>query len=512
MVIMCFAMSMTVSAEELIEGDYKYEVVDNEAIIVDCTIGYVEDDLIIPDTLGGYPVTEIGDYAFRYMSVGKQLVIPEGVKRIGVEAFSNSYLTNVKYPDSLEEIGESAFAMCYQLKNIDIGKNVKSIGKEAFFFCREVSEISVDLQNQYYLLENNMLMNKEKTEIIKCSIDCNITKYVAPNSITRVEGSAFMGVSTLKEIVFQEGLIEIGRNTFMSCKSLETVTFPLSIKSIGLESFWYTKLKDVFYAGSEYDWNNIDVIIVGGEGDVSDSDSDLFYYGLARAKFHYSSPIKTVSSTCIEEGYTYCDCPTCEAYYHIENLPIAPDTHDFNDWTTVGNTAYRNCTACGYKESKIATDGGDVEIGSPNHPDCDFDVDHISDGDERYVLVENSMNTHHGGHWKIVKIFDITLKNKDGVHVQPDGTVKVKLPHDWKHNNYKVYRVNDDGTITDMKAYQEGSHIVFETDHFSLYVIVDESAPDDEDSSIKSFKDIIAWFKQIINDLVKFFRSIGKMF
>ena len=47
----------------------------------------------------------------------------------------------------------------------------------------------------------------------------------------------------------------------------------------------------------------------------------------------------------------------------------------------------------------------------------------------------------------VLKAFDITLKNSNGVHVQPDGTVKVKLPLDWeKAGNYKVYRVNDDGT------------------------------------------------------------------
>ncbi|MBQ1996339.1 MAG: hypothetical protein II237_09125, partial [Clostridia bacterium] len=83
---------------------------------------------------------------------------------------------------------------------------------------------------------------------------------------------------------------------------------------------------------------------------------------------------------------------------------------------------------------------------------------------------------------EVLKVFDINLKNHDGVHVQPNGTIKVKLPNDWSKNGiYKVYRVNDDGTLTDMNAYREGSHLVFDTDHFSIYVIVVENEKGSEE-------------------------------
>lgn len=114
-----------------------------------------------------------------------------------------------------------------------------------------------------------------------------------------------------------------------------------------------------------------------------------------------------------------------------------------------------------------------VEIEHPSQPDIDFDVEKI-EGDA-FVLVEKTITNNLGDNWELLKAFDITMKNHDGVHVQPDGTVKVKLPLDWeKDGNYKVYRVNDDGSLTDMNAYRQGSHMVFETDHFSIYVIVEE--------------------------------------
>ncbi|MGN1194512.1 MAG: hypothetical protein ACI4SB_03425 [Acutalibacteraceae bacterium] len=151
-----------------------------------------------------------------------------------------------------------------------------------------------------------------------------------------------------------------------------------------------------------------------------------------------------------------------------------------------------------------------IEIILPYEPDIDADIEHIIDySDDRYILVEKQF----GDKTKIVKCFDITLKNKDGVHVQPDGIVKVKLPLDWdKDGDYKVYRVNDDGTLTDMEAYREGSHMVFDTDHFSLYVIVDESPEqprEENDSPFGFLARIINMFKELLNKILAFFRSIG---
>ena len=135
-----------------------------------------------------------------------------------------------------------------------------------------------------------------------------------------------------------------------------------------------------------------------------------------------------------------------------------------------------NCDA--REEEPLETTGsGDVEIIEPVDPDTDFVVDVLTD----YVIIEEALTEGVAGDWEIVKAFDITMTGKDGVHVQPDGTVKVKLPLDWsKDGVYKVYRVNEDGTLTDMNAYRQGSHMVFDTDHFSIYVIVDESEKTDE--------------------------------
>ena len=52
----------------------------------------------------------------------------------------------------------------------------------------------------------------------------------------------------------------------------------------------------------------------------------------------------------------------------------------------------------------------------------------------------------------------------------------IPIPDDLEYlglnGHLKVYRIEDDGTLTDMDAVVEGNCIMFTTDHFSLYTLV----------------------------------------
>ena len=75
--------------------------------------------------------------------------------------------------------------------------------------------------------------------------------------------------------------------------------------------------------------------------------------------------------------------------------------------------------------------------------------------------------------------YSITMY-KNGAETQPDSTVMVKipLPNGFNRAAIKVYRNNEDGSLSDMGAYVADGYVVFETDHFSYYSVVDESEPD----------------------------------
>lgn len=71
------------------------------------------------------------------------------------------------------------------------------------------------------------------------------------------------------------------------------------------------------------------------------------------------------------------------------------------------------------------------------------------------------------------EIYNISFVKNDTL-VQPNGKVKVYLPipDGMAGNTCKVYRRESDGTWTVLDAYTEGSYLVFETDHFSVYALV----------------------------------------
>ncbi len=80
-----FASPPAAAAET--DGFYTYTVSNGEATITDVDTA-ISGAVIIPDTLGGYPVTSIGRSAFYGCSSLQSIEIPSGVTSIGNDAFN----------------------------------------------------------------------------------------------------------------------------------------------------------------------------------------------------------------------------------------------------------------------------------------------------------------------------------------------------------------------------------------------------------------------------------------
>ena len=493
-------------------------------------------------------VITIGMHAFSFCTSLGSVILPEGITNIGDHAFSCcTSLKSIVLPNSLKSLGVNLVSECSNLENITIGSNVSEIKPGSFNRCYNLSAIIVDENNPfYYSDENGVLFNKNKTILVQYPKGHERISYRIPDGVTTIGEKAFDSSFNLVEVIFPDSVTSIENEAFRDCFGLTNVVFPDSLISIGELAFdWcfgitsldiHNNIKSVG-AGAFADLFYLDEIYIKS----IDADLDIYLFiasegayftGISyeevlplwkRYMMNYDGAYEELEKYIaynFEEivwfGTIYCHSGSTAEAYAIENGIKYELTHFYEgEWTYdyENMIRYRKCIHCDKLETEAleTTENGDVDSIAPSVPDADFTVDVITD----YVIIEETLAENISGDFEIVKAFDINLKNKDGVHVQPDGTVKVKLPVDWsKEGVYKVYRVNDDGTLTDMNAYRQGSHMVFDTDHFSVYVIVDESEKVDTPTipdEPQEETELTFWEKLI--DLIKsFFELIMSLF
>ena len=62
------------------------------------------------------------------------------------------------------------------------------------------------------------------------------------------------------KLVIPDGVTNIGDYAFYNCDSLTSITIPDSVTTIGAFAFhWCDSLKDVYYTGTEEEWNSITI-------------------------------------------------------------------------------------------------------------------------------------------------------------------------------------------------------------------------------------------------------------
>ncbi len=145
---------------------------------------------------------------------GKKLIIPNGVKKICIDAFSSTSIEEVILPDTVEEIEEGAFNNS-DIKQMTISKNINKIEEGAFSGCRYLENIYVDKENKYFSSYDGILYNKDMTELIYCAEGKNKgKKLIIPNGVKKICRDAFSRTS-IEELVFPNTVEVIENDDFV---------------------------------------------------------------------------------------------------------------------------------------------------------------------------------------------------------------------------------------------------------------------------------------------------------
>lgn len=234
---------------------------NNYAIVLNNT-NKNRSNAVIPETItyegNDYLVTEIGDEAFywntylesvtlpntirqigdsAFLRCGSTLYLknlsinlPESLTHIGKAAFKSTSLKSIKIPGTVQHISDEAFRDCRELRTADIGYGTKSIGELAFNFCLYLDHVTIP--NSVETIGNFAFLN------------CLFLKALNLKSVQHIGSQAFR-LTALSDVVLSDNLDFIGSWAFGDCK-FENISLPSSLTTIGDHAFENnTLLKEV---------------------------------------------------------------------------------------------------------------------------------------------------------------------------------------------------------------------------------------------------------------------------
>ncbi len=487
--------SLTAIEDLLVAYGTEIEIPENYKPDADSGIMIIAEKLTVDEANPYLSVDENGNIyskdktvLYKYKGTETAFTVPDAVKEIGAYAFVDNTLEKIILPEGVKKIGDSAFSSCFALEEIEI-----------------------------------------------------------PDTVTEIGESAFNDCVSLKEVILPDGLTEINRYLFDGCWSLETVVVPSSVKEVGYYVFDdLFALKEIYIYSDDVDWfgdehgNSAGLGMLGMTmSDEVRSEALSLYYDMLKMALGYIewdkekydsfyecqscyyNQIMTVANQF--EGITnydedipselltiYCNEGSTAVDY-AEAKGIKYETgiceHTYGEWVTdeAKGIRYKVCSKCGkVVEEDADSTGDDITVGGYDGENK-FIIEIIDDPENtEYIYVRGLVEGN------IVGLYDINLLDENGNRVQPEGKVKIYLPLESDVVYFTVLRINGDGTYTDMKAVREGDGIVFETDHFSYYVILGGETKEDTGDSSRC--DCICHTHPVLEFIFKVLKIVAKLF
>ena len=459
------------------------------------------EEISIPGT-----VTTVGNSAFYRCKNLKNIEIPEGVTKIDGSAFIFcSSLEQIKLPQSLVSIGSGAFDNCTSLISVELPDNA-IISSDTFKECKNLSDIVISDTNNNYIVKNGILYNKNMTRILCYPAGIKDTEFFVPDTVKTIGDFAFYGTKALESINIPDSVTNIGTDAFGECSGLKEVVIPDSVTSMG---------EAVFYKCTSLEKVKLSVNITSPNPAVFQYCSSLKEVVLPESMkfisffmFSYCKEITNIVlpdklNSVLRSAFQNCDnlknitvpknVTTIQdyafGYYYDEQSATYKKYDDFTISGYAGSKAQEYAEANGIRfielNEKETTDGIKIEyskddssIGGDNEEKISLESRQLTESDEEYSKIDFTGKIEDSDvKPEDVKsvTYEISLKNESGQTVQPSEkvTVKIPVPDGYMGENCKVYYVNEKGKFTNMNAVCQNGFLIFETGHFSTYLVTE---------------------------------------
>ena len=203
----------------------------------------------------------------QYRNEIHHVVIEDGVINIGTRAFAYNSLIPMSLSDSepdgfliesvdlgetVQGIGEYAFANCTLLQSIEIPASVKSIFT-SFIGCTGLTQVSFDPDVKLVRLHGAF---SGCTGLTSVEIPASDPEYAEDGLLDF--SNAFENCTSLTTVTFREGAVEVSDRMFWFCSNLTSVHLPHSVTTVFASAFEdCDRLTDIHYDGYADEWTSI---------------------------------------------------------------------------------------------------------------------------------------------------------------------------------------------------------------------------------------------------------------
>ena len=305
--------------------------------------------LAIPQTIDGHKVVAIGEGAFK-----------------------GTCLVNVTIPDTVTEIGYSAFEDCKQLSSVSLSSNLTELGSSVFSNCTSLTSIRIPksleradagVSGDYAPFKGCTILSDVELESGMTKIPANLlrdcpgfTTIAIPDTVTEIGDSAFEDCKQLSSVSWSSKLTELGSSVFSNCTSLTSIRIPDTVTDMGDHVFsGCTELKEVTLP-------NIRKNIVAG----------MFKNCTSLEKIVLPETVTAIRSDAFEgctalKDITWSKAPEIIESYAFQNCSALTDVTIPDSVKSIGYGVFSDCSAL----SAVTLPDGVKELGGQLFNNCD---------------------------------------------------------------------------------------------------------------------------------------------
>jgi len=206
--------------------------------------------LVVPSSLGGYPVTRIGDGAFSGCAALSDVDIPSTIRKIGDRAFANcTGISAIDLPSGVQSIGYHPFAGS-AIASLALPDSLRTLEGNPCAGCDTLLSITISGDNSYYAVVDGILYDKDVRTLVGCPARKESASVA--QTVRTIGPEAFDGCFRLRALMLPDALATVGTGAFSGAIRLASLVFPASVSALQGEGLFEgcAALEFVGFAGN----------------------------------------------------------------------------------------------------------------------------------------------------------------------------------------------------------------------------------------------------------------------